>query len=319
MNQHQPNNNAASGIRDGIGTIVTSSDISTLAVTTIKNFTRRHKVITTSYLYGLTTLLLLTLLGGGTKLSFDQQRQYNSIMNTVDIQAEYTASSSYQTAYNNYYHSKGWISCDAHCHHYKKIMERKKYEWDEIKAEGNARMSDAKSVAGLWSEVGVGEVTDSFWGYFASGKSFAKRQSMWDAMFMGMRSMSRDESMVEYMLKMLMQVLLNFSMGLIMALVIFIFGLWNIIRTYQPNPLTALFFFITAASAAFALVSTYLFALFGAAAGGVYGMAKMAETNGRIEGGGGGRRNIRGGRADRSGGQGQQQSPWGDQRRPHYQ
>ena len=61
-------------------------------------------------------------------------------------------------------------------------MERKKYEWDEIKAEGNARMSDAKSVAGLWSEVGVGEVTDSFWGYFASGKRFAKRQSMWDAM-----------------------------------------------------------------------------------------------------------------------------------------
>ena len=35
-----------------------------------------------------------------------------------------------------------------------------------------------------------------------------------------MRSMSRDESMVEYMLKMLMQVLINFSMGLIMALVV---------------------------------------------------------------------------------------------------
>lgn len=38
--------------------------------------------------------------------------------------------------------------------------------------------------------------------------------------FMGMRSMSRDESMVEYMLKMLMQVLINFSMGLIMTLVV---------------------------------------------------------------------------------------------------
>ena len=66
--------------------------------------------------------------------------------------------------------------------HYKKIMDRRKYEWDEIKAEGNARMSDAKSVAGLFSEVGVGEVTDSFWEYFAHGKRFAKRQSMWDAM-----------------------------------------------------------------------------------------------------------------------------------------
>lgn len=195
-------------------------------------------------------------------------------------------------------------------------MERRKYAWDEIKAEGNARMSDAKSVAGLFSEVGVGEVTDSFWQYFASGKQFAKRQSMWDAMFMGFRSMGRDESMVEYMLKMLMQVLINFSMGLIMALVIFIFGLWKIIQTYQPSPLTALFFFVTATCAAFAFVSTYLFALYGAAAGGVYGMVKMAETNRRIEGGGG-RRNIQGGRVNRSGGG---QNPWGNhQNRPHYQ
>ncbi len=106
---------------------------------------------------------------------------------------------------------------------------------------------------------------------------------------------------------------------------IFIFGLWSIVQTYQPNPLTALFFFVTAACAAFAFVSTYLLALYGAAAGGVYGMVKMAETNGRIEGGAG-RRNIRGGRVDRSGGYGQQQggygqAAWGDQRnaRPHYQ
>lgn len=205
--------------------------------------------------------------------------------------------------------------------------------------------------------------------------------------FMGMRSMSRDESMVEYMLKMLVQVLINFSMGLIMALVvsvvcfffslasfdlllsgreggggnaafvetiififfvvslilsddnngrkrdhmylftiiwmrcaplrqIFIFGLWGIIRTYQPNPLTGLFFFVTASCAAFAFVSSYLMFLFGAAGGGLYGMAKLAESNMRIEGGGGGgggqqRRDIRGGRIDRTGG--------GGYNRPHYQ
>ena len=93
---------------------------------------------------------------------------------------------------------------------------------------------------------------------------------------------------------------------------IFIFGLWNIIKTYQPNPLAGLFFFVTAACAAFAFVSTYLLALYGAAAGGVYGMAKVAESNMRLEGGGGnGRRVIRGGRVDRRGG--------GAGYRPHYQ
>ena len=67
---------------------------------------------------------------------------------------------------------------------------------------------------------------------------------------------------------------------------IFIFGLWGIIRTYQPNPLTGLFFFVTASCAAFAFVSSYLMFLFGAAGGGLYGMAKLAESNMRIEGGG---------------------------------
>ena len=51
-----------------------------------------------------------------------------------------------------------------------------------IRNEGYARMSDAKSVAGIFSEVGVGEVKDSFWQYFQAGKQFAKRQSMWDMM-----------------------------------------------------------------------------------------------------------------------------------------
>merc|ERR1712070_565449 len=104
-------------------------------------------------------------------------------------------------------------------------MQDARYRLDRVREEGNARMSDAKSVAGLFSEVGVGEVQDSFWSYFASGKKFAKRQSMWDAMFMGMRSMGRDESIIEYGLKVLMQVLLNFSLGLVMALVMFVIGL----------------------------------------------------------------------------------------------
>jgi len=284
------------------------SDVSSAIVTAAKGFAKRHKVITFSYVYGLSILCVLLLIGSGTKLSLDQQRQYNTIMNSIDLQAEYTAASKYHTAYANYYHSKGWLSCDAHCQHYRAIMDRRKSEWDEIKAEGNARMSDAKSVAGLFSEVGVNEVKDSFWEYFNSGKQFAKRQSWWDAIFMGMRSMRRDESFIEYGLKMLMQVLINFSMGLVMALFIFIFGLWSIISTYQANPLTALFFFVSASSAAFAFVSTYLLAIYSAAAGGVYGVVKMAESNMRLEAarGGGGAR-MRNGYIERN------------RNRPHWQ
>ncbi len=72
-----------------------------------------------------------------------------------------------------------------------------------------------------------------------------------------------------------------------MAFFIFIFGLWSIIKNYQPNPLTAVVFFLSAACAAFAFVTTYLFIMYGAAGGAVYGAVKLAETQLRLQAAGG--------------------------------
>lgn len=253
-------------------------DVGTMVLQGATSFARRNKVITGGYLFG---LLVLILGGTGTRLSLRQRHEYNRIMDSIDLQTEYAVSERYARALHNYRSTKGWFSCDGLCQRNKQRMEQIKLELDDVRAEGHARMSDAKSIAGLWSEVGVGQVKDSFWSYFNQGKQFAKRQSMWDAMFIGFRSMSRDESMVEYALKLLMQVLINFSMGLVVALAVFIFGLWSIIRDYQANPIVAVIFFLTCACAAFAFVATYLIAMFGAAGGGLYGLAKLAETNAR--------------------------------------
>lgn len=246
----------------------------------IGHFAKRNKVVSGSYVIG---ILFILLIGSGTKLSTDQVRRYNKIMNTVDVQAEYQASDRYAQTMHAYRATKGWFSCDHVCQGNKRRMQRAEAELNAVRKEGYARMSDAKSVAGLFSEIGVEEVKESFWQYFAAGKQFAKRQSMWDAMFMGMRSMSRDESWMEYAIKMLLQVLINFSLGLIGAFFVFVFGLWSIVKSYQANPLTAVIFFIGASCAAFAFVSSYLFAMFGAAAGGIYGLAKVVESNARIE------------------------------------
>jgi len=267
-----------------------AADVGTIAIRAASNFARRNKVITTSYLFG---LLILIIGGTGSKLTWDQRRQYERIMNSIDLEAENNAYNQYYYSKSAYDRSKGWFTCDAVCTRYKNKMQKDKAILDGIRREGHNRMSDAKATAGIFSEIGVGEVKDSFWEYFASGKRYAKRQSMWDAMFMGMRSMGRDESMLEYGLKVLLQVLINFSMGLVMALIFFMFGLWSIVKSYQPNPLTALAFFLTAACAAFAFVATYLFALYGAAAGGIYGVAKIAESQMRLEGGANRNRNRR--------------------------
>ena len=91
--------------------------------------------------------------------------------------------------------------------------------------------------------------------------------------------------------KVLLQVLINFSIGLLMALVTFVLGLWSIVKSYQPNPLTALIFFVGASCAAFAFVSTYLLFMYGAAAGTVYRVAKVAESQLRLDQQHGGRNN----------------------------
>lgn len=277
QNRHPQQQAQAQAIR-----LPDAGDFGTLAVHAVKTFAKKNKVITTSYVFG---LFILIFAGAGTKLTWDQRQQYERIMNTVDLAAEMNAANRYYSSKYHYDQSKGWFSCDAMCTRAKERMQRDKLKLDEIRRLGQSRMSDAKATAGIFSEIGVSEVKDSFWEYFASGKQFAKRQSMWDAMFMGMRSMGRDESMLEYAFKVLMQVLINFSMGLVMALLFFVFGLWSIVKSYQPNPLTALMFFLSAVCASFAFVATYLFAIYGLAAGGVYGVAKVAEAQLRLEAG----------------------------------
>ena len=251
-----------------------------LVVRGATGFARRHKYIAGSYLLGLVVLLFF---GSGTQLTMEQRLKYNRIMSEIDIQAEYDASNDYWKARNAYYATKGWFTCDSLCQRNKERMHGAERILNDIRREGQARMSDAKAVAGLTSEIAVEEVKDSFWQYFFAGKQFAKRQSMWDALFIGMRQMTRgrDETWIEYGLKVLMQVLLNFSLGLLIALLMFVLGLWNIVRSYQPNPIVAVVFFVCASCAAFSFVASYLFAVYGAAATGVYAVFKLAETSAR--------------------------------------
>jgi hypothetical protein len=255
-------------------------DVGQMIVRGATTFARNHKIISGSYILG---ILVILLVGSGTKLNYDQRRQYNQIMSTIDLQAEFDASTDYWRANEAYRATKGWFSCDGICQRNRQRMEEAKYRLDLVRQEGQSRMSDAKSVAGIFSEVGVGEVQDSFWNYFTHGKQFAKRQSMWDAMWIGLRTMSRgrEESTIEFGLRVLMNVLVNFSIGLTMALIMFVVGLWSIVRSYQPNPIVAVLFFVGASCAAFSFLATYLLIIYGAAAGGVYGVLKVAESNAR--------------------------------------
>ncbi|GMI22846.1 hypothetical protein TeGR_g4464 [Tetraparma gracilis] len=250
---------------------------------------RTYPKTTSYYVIG----LLAALLFSGWTLSPEQLGSYGEIMGRIDTELEYDLAVKTQTAYSAYYASSGWFSCDSACTRLKARHDSLKADLDLARAAGYELVADAKSQAGIFSEMGVGEVRDSFWAYFSKGAKFAKRQSMYDALFMGFRSMGRNESTGEYVMKMVMQMFMNFSMGLVLTFGMFLFGLWAIITSYRASLLEGLLFFFFASAAGFATVMTVFGGMSATLVGGGFAVAKLAEAQGRLQdGGAGGRRRV---------------------------
>ncbi len=53
-----------------------------------------------------------------------------------------------------------------------------------------------------------------FWNGVEGAKGFAKRQTWWDMLFIGIRGMSRDQGLAEYVLEILFRFLMNLILGL---------------------------------------------------------------------------------------------------------
>lgn len=197
------------------------------------------------------------------------------------------AQDEYYNANLLYTSNKGWLpwSCDNVCKQYYNEMLEKKQLYDlEVKSH-NSQLSNAKATVGILSDVGIEETREMFWKRFAQGKGFATRQTQWDAMFYGIRSMSRDENILSYIVKIFFSLIMNLTIGMIGTVIGFIFSLYNIIITYQANLIIATLFFIFASLAAVSFACTWLIGIYVAAAGTVYVGAKLIAANMRLENG----------------------------------
>lgn len=67
-------------------------DLPALVVRGATDFARNHKFISGGYVLGVCIVLFF---GSGAKLTMDQRRDYNHIMSTIDLQAEFDASSDF--------------------------------------------------------------------------------------------------------------------------------------------------------------------------------------------------------------------------------
>lgn len=214
---------------------------------------KNHPKITGGWMVG----LVLVVFAGGFKVSSEAAMAYERGMQSVDLSEPIgKASNRLRRAQQQQYEASGFFSCDARCTHYKQQAAAAQRELDELQRQEAEGMSEVKREVGVLSEFAVAETRDSFWQSFSGGKSFAKRQSMWDLLFTGMRYTSRDESTASVVLRWLIQLLFNFTLGLCGALVVFLYKLWGLTMSYQPDPLSALAFSMCAALAATSMVAT---------------------------------------------------------------
>ena len=97
--------------------------------------------------------------------------------------AERSAASAAARARADYAAARGWFSCDAVCSAARSASEAREREWRALSDKTAAAVSAAKAELGLFSTAGVGEARDQFWQSFAGGTAYAKRATMWDALF----------------------------------------------------------------------------------------------------------------------------------------
>merc|ERR1719471_276159 len=101
---------------------------------------------------------------------------------------------------------------------------------------------------------------------------------------MGMRS-RRDDTWLTMALQLLMRVLMNFTVGMCMALLQFLYLLGKLCYSYKSG-IAGVFFFITAGTAACSVVATFLLGLYSAGSIVTFTVVKQAALADRRQGGG---------------------------------
>ncbi len=94
-------------------------------------------------------------------------------------------------------------------------------------------MRDANEAVGVWSVYGVEEARALFWRSVEGGKSFAKRQTMFDMFFSF--TMGRDETLGAFLLRAVLTLLFNLTVGLVFSLLGFAWNLWSLLVAYKVS------------------------------------------------------------------------------------
>ena len=182
---------------------------------------KNNPIKISSYLLGILVFLFAT----GYNVKPERYKDFESKivesrMKTFDVLDAKTAVENNRRIYRR---SKGWFTCNQECQNNLSILKISEQQYASFKKEEDIAVRDAKSTLGIFSKYGVEEVRSLFWQKFSHGNEFSTRQTKWDAMFITFSAIGRDEKLMNYVIRIFIQFIFNFTIGVIFALVYFIF------------------------------------------------------------------------------------------------
>jgi len=263
-------------------------DIGALVATTVTNVVKKRPISVSLWVVG----LLLAAFANGFQVGDEARESYSvtlQMAEEVDRTELNKALRHLGVAEDRYYNAKGWFwQCDNRCQKEKDKAGMARAEVERLQRKRDQIMTDARREVGIWSTFGVKDVRESFWRAWKSGKDFAARYTMYDALFMMIGG--KEETAVSMIMKLVMQYIINLTMGLIGAFFFFIYNVYTLVCSYGEPALSGIAFFLLVLVAGMATVGTYLFAIYGTVAGGGLYLVKQAAKQAAVEGGPGGRR-----------------------------
>jgi hypothetical protein len=137
-------------------------------------------------------------------------------------------------------------------------FQKKKNERHEL-------VRQAKASVGIWSPYGIEETREQFWQTFQEGKDMGKRMTFYD-MFFSMFN-SRNEDGAAFVMRWVIRILMNYTIGMFVAVIRFLFQLGSIVWSYSPNPASGFLFFFVAAFAACSLIGAFVLLMYASCVG----------------------------------------------------
>ena len=178
-----------------------TAELGTIVAKGVYRLATKHYLVSSMWIAGLITLTFFQ----GFAPSPENLQQYNKLSKSIDHKLYSRLAQDVWVAEEAFRESKGWFTCDHVCQVNKRVFKDAQAKLNKLEKQQEKQQRQANSHLGIFSTYAVEEAKQLFWKSFKWGKKFGTRQTLFDMLFVGVRSMGRNESLIEYIFSVCVQ------------------------------------------------------------------------------------------------------------------